>query len=305
MAKRQLPAWQSLPLRVLLGTLGFGASLLPRRAELAAGRGLGRVVHRLGLFKRRTVDENLRLCYPELSDAARRDLARRNFEHYGILFFETLHFFTPGSGHYRRYVASVGRLEGREHWEKAHAKGKGVIFFSAHRGCWEVAGAAAALSGIVATVVTTVLTPRWLHDKITAGRAETGISAAFHPGSMPAVLRALRRGETVVFMNDQYAHPPMGVPARFFGHRVDTLAVVGPLAKRTGAAVLPIGTVRGPDGVTTARIEPELDLSGAADAEAATQIVATHVEGWVRAAPEQWLWMHRRFKNIHPPEGVS
>lgn len=300
MAKRELSVWESAPLWLLLTGLGALVAVLPRRVELFLGRAFGRLIYRARLFKRRTVEANLQLCFPDLDAASRADLARRNYEHYGVLFFEMLHFFTPSREHYRRYVASVGRLKGRENWEKAHARGKGVVFVSAHLGCWEVAGAAAAESGIVATIVTTVLTPRWLHDKITAARASAGISAAFHPGSLPTILRALRRGETAVFMNDQYAHPPMGVDAAFFGYRVATLAVVGTLAKRTGAAVVPIRTVRGPDGVTTAFIEPELDLSGAADAEAATQIIATHVEGWIRRDPDQWLWLHRRFKNAVP-----
>lgn len=289
-----------MPLLGLLSALGLFAALLPRRLELRLGRTLGRLISRTRLFKRRVVEENVQRCFPEMSVQARAELVRSNYEHYGVLFFEFLHFFTPSRGHYRRYVSRVARVEGREHWQRAHAKGKGVIFVSAHLGCWEVAGARAAMTGIVATIVTTVLTPRWLHDMITARRASVGISAAFHPGSMPSVLRALRRGETVVFMNDQYARPPMGLPVRFFGQRVETLSVVGPLAKRTGAAVVPIRTVRGPDGVTTARIEEALDLSGAESAEAATQLVAERVERWVRDYPEQWLWMHRRFKNAVP-----
>lgn len=300
LAHRELPFWKSAPLHVLLSALGTLAALLPRRLELFLGRNLGRAVFRARLFKRRVVEENIQRCFPGMDARERERLASRNFEHYGVLFFEFLHFFTPGRSHFPRYVSRVGRLEGRENWERAHAKGKGVIFFSAHLGCWEMGGAAAALSNIAATIVTTVLTPRWLHEKITACRSSAGMAAAFHPGSMPTVLRALRRGEAVAFMNDQYAHPPMGLPVLFFGERVDTLAVVGPLAKRTGAAVVPLCTVRGADGVTTARMEPELDMSGAADAEAATQLIAAHVERWIRAQPEQWLWMHRRFKNVRP-----
>ncbi|MBI3504977.1 MAG: lysophospholipid acyltransferase family protein [Proteobacteria bacterium] len=300
MAKREVPAWQSVPLAGLLSAMGLLVALLPRRVELALGRGFGRLVFWARLFKRRTVEENLTRCFPEMDARAMEDLVRRNYEHYGMLFFEMLHFFTPIRGHYRDYVSRFGRFENAEIWRKAHAKGKGVIFVSAHLGCWELGGAAAALSGVVATIVTTVITPRWVHEKITSGRESVGIAAAFHPGSMPAVLRALRRGETVAFMNDQYALPPMGVDVRFFNHRVATLAVVGPLAKRTGAAVVPICTSRGPDGVTVARLEPELDLSGADDAEAATQLVAERIETWVRRTPEQWLWMHRRFKNAVP-----
>lgn len=289
----------SAPLRLLLAALGLGASLLPRPVELWLGRGFGRLTLVLGLFKRRIAEDNIAQCLPELDAAGRGALLRANYEHYGILFFEYLHFFSPIPGHFRRYARRVSRLENRQIWERARAKGKGVIFFSAHLGFWEMSAAAAGLSGLEPTVVTTMLKPAWLHRKITQSRASTGVAQAFHPGSMPAVLRALRRGGSVAFMNDQYARPPMGLPVVFFGRLVETLSVVGPLAKRTGACVLPVYAVRGPDGVNEVRIEPEMDLAEDGPEEA-TQKVAGRVEEWVRRHPEQWLWIHRRFKNARP-----
>ncbi|MDE2314182.1 MAG: hypothetical protein KGL04_08410 [Elusimicrobia bacterium] len=306
MAKRELPGWQSLPLYAFLTSLGIFASLLPRRAEVALGRALGRLVFRAKLFKRGVVEANLARCFPRLDGPSRLSLIKRNYEHYGVLLFEYMHFFSPLKGHWRRYVPTAARAEGLEHWAKANVRGKGVIFFCSHLGSWETGAAAVALSGVGATIVTTVLTPRWLHDKITACRASVGMDAAFHPGSMSNVLRTLRRGGSVAFMNDQYARPPMGLPVVFFGTRVDTLSVVGPLAKRTGAAVLPLHTFRAPDGTTIARIEPEFDLGEKPeDAEASTQRVASLVELWVRENPDQWLWMHRRFKNLPVPQGAA
>lgn len=290
-----MPFW-SAPLRALLAVLGLGAALLPRPLELRLGRGLGRLVLALGLFRPAIAQENMARCFPRWDAGRRRALLRANYEHYGILFFEFLHFFCPLPGHFRRYARRVSRLENRELWESAQAKGKGVIFFSAHLGFWEMSAAAAGLSGLAPTVVTTVLKPGWLHRQITECRASTGIGQAFHPGSMPAVLRTLRRGGSVAFMNDQYARPPMGLPVLFFGSRVDTLSVVGPLAKRTGACVLPVYAVRGEDGIVAVRIEAEMAL-GENSPEEATQKVAGHVEEWVRRHPEQWLWVHRRFKN--------
>ncbi len=279
--------------------LGLFASMLPRRVEVALGRALGRLVYWGRLFKRRVVEANLDRCLPDLRGKARESVIRRNYEHYGILVFEYMHFFSPFKNHWARYVPTAARVEGRENWERAHAKGNGVIFFCSHLGSWEAGAAAIALTGVEATIVTTVLTPRWLHEKITAARASIGMKAAFHPGSMSAVVKTLRRGGSVAFMNDQYARPPMGLPVEFFKTRVDTLSVIGPLARRTGAAVLPLHTVRDAQGKTTAFIEPEFDLSREADdAAAATQRIATRVEDWVRATPEQWLWMHRRFKNV-------
>jgi KDO2-lipid IV(A) lauroyltransferase len=299
LAKKELPAWQAYPLIALLSALGLFASVVPRRLEVILGRAFGRFAFRARLFKRGLVEANLARCFPRLNRPSRLALIRRNYEHYGLLLFEYMHFFSPFKGHWRRYVPTAARAEGRENYDRAIAKGKGVIFFCSHLGNWETGAAAVALSGVDATIVTTVLTPRWLHDKITAFRASVGMGGAFHPGSMVAVLKTLRRGGAVAFMNDQYARAPMGVPVVFFKTRVDTLSVVGPLARRTGAAVLPLHTFRGPDGVTTARIEPEFNLGAdTADASVATQRVASRVERWVRGHPEQWLWIHRRFKNV-------
>lgn len=298
------PLW-SLPLRGLLAVLGLCVAGLPRALELRFGRGFGRAALGLGLFKWKTSQANIALCFPELDEPGRGRLLESNYEHYGILFFEFLHFFTPIPGHFAGYARSISRLENKPLWETAKAKGKGVLFFSSHLGFWEMSAASAGLAGLEPTVVTTILKPGWLHEQITACRGSTGVHQAFHPGSMPSVLKALRRGGCVAFMNDQYARPPMGLPVVFFGQLVDTLAVVGSLAKRTGAVVLPVSTVRGPDGVNVTTIEPELSMDGADDPATATQMIADHVESWVRKTPAQWLWAHRRFKQARPASSLA
>jgi lauroyl/myristoyl acyltransferase len=158
--------------------------------------------------------------------------------------------------------------------------------------------AAGGLAGVEPTVVTTILKPDWLHRQITKCRQSTGVSMAYHPGSMTTIMRTLRKGGSVAFMNDQYSNPPAGLPVMFFGAKVNTLGAVGPLANRTGAAIVPVSTWRDQTGFSHVVVEPELELgSDLADAEKATTAIAAHVEGWVRAHPEQWLWIHRRFKH--------
>src|SRR5579883_862673 len=142
MAKRELPAWQSFPLIALLSALGLFATLLPQRVEVMLGRALGRLVFRTRLFKRRIVEENVKRCFPGLDDKARAALIQGNYEHYGVLLFEYMHFFSPFAGHWKSYVPRVARAEGLEHWEKARARGKGVIFFCSHLGSWETGAAA-------------------------------------------------------------------------------------------------------------------------------------------------------------------
>src|SRR5882724_12968828 len=132
MAHRELPVWQSAPLAVLVYALGTAATFLPRRFEMLAGPLVGRFVGALGLFKRRTVEANIKRCFPEMSEAERAALIKANYEHYGILLFEFMHFFSPFPGHWRAYVERTTRVEGIDHWKRALAKGKGVLFYSAH-----------------------------------------------------------------------------------------------------------------------------------------------------------------------------
>lgn len=301
MARRPLPLWQSLPLWVLIHAAGLAVSLLPRRVELRLGRLLGGVCFPVERKRRAVGEENLRRCLPELSERERQDLLRANYEHYGMLFFELFHLFSPIPGHYRAYALRISTVEGLANWRKAAAHGKGVIFASCHLGNWEMMAAAGALAGIRNTMVTRRLTPEWLHQRLESSRLSVGAHAAYQPRTLPAVMRALRAGDCAGFVIDQYAPPPMGIPIRFFGVKVDTLHAVGPLARRTGAAVVPAVTHRDAHGVVHLRIEPELDLAGdLGDPERVTQILADKVEAWIREHPEQWLWVHRRFKNLPP-----
>ena len=113
------------------------------------------------------------------------------------------------------------------------------------------------------------------------------------------MLKALRRGESVGFAMDQYMPPPMGSPAPFFGTMVDSLAAVGSLAARTGAAVVPATQKRMPDGTIRIILSPPLDLKDVLDDPAcANARLLRVIEDMIRGNPSQWLWIHRRFKNL-------
>jgi KDO2-lipid IV(A) lauroyltransferase len=286
----------ALLLRLPLHGFGLLVALLPRRVELSLGRFLGRVAFAADSKRRGIVEGNIRRCLPELPPADQRALARANFEHYGILVLELLHMFTPIPGHWRAYARRVTRVEGLANWKKADEKGKGVLFCSAHLANWELMGAAGSMAGMSTVMVTRHLKPEWLHLWMEKTRLSTGLRAVYQPRTMPGILRTLRDGEAVAFVMDQYMPPPMGKPLNFFGTRVDTLAAIAPLAKRTGAAIIPASQWRDPDGTVVTRIEPEFPLADGGDAD--NQRLADLVEKWIRAQPEEWLWAHRRFKNV-------
>jgi KDO2-lipid IV(A) lauroyltransferase len=127
-------------------------------------------------------------------------------------------------------------------------------------------------------------------------RLSVGVRATYQPRTIPTVMKALRDNGGVVFVMDQYMSPPMGEPMRLFGVMVHTLAAIAPLARRTGAAILPVLPKREPDGRVRIIIEPEIVLTD--DDKADNQRLATRVEEWMRAVPGQALWAHRRFKDV-------
>lgn len=292
----------SFVVRGVLTALGTVATFVPRSWELTLGPALGRLGLLLDRKRRRIADENVRRCLPELDAAGRAELLRRNYEHYGVLFFELLHIYSPFPGHYRSYVRRTASLEGFEHWKRAHDKGKGVLFVSAHLANWELMAAAGAMGGVPLTIVTRRLKPAWVCAKMEEARRSVDYDC-FYNDENPSrkILGALRKGRSVGFVVDQYAPPPTSVRVPFFGTPVDTLAAVGTFAERTGAAIIPVYQRREADGVVRVVIEPELDLGDARrDPVASTALLTAKAEDWIRGNPTQWLWVHRRFKNAAP-----
>ncbi len=290
----------SVLLRIALHGLGLFAAALPRSWECALGRALGRAALAVDGKRRRIAEENIRRCLPELGPARRAQILRDNAEHYGVLALELAHMFAPIPGHWRAYVARTTAVEGIGNWEKAHARGKGELFCSAHLANWEFAAAAGALRGMKVMIVTRNLKPRWLHDWLEKVRLSAGVACAYQPRTVPAVMKRLRAGEGVVFVLDQYMPPPMGEPMRFFGVLVDTLAAVAPLARRTGAAILPVRQIRTQDGLVRIVVESEIPLGD--DDKADNQRLIDRIERWIREEPGQWLWVHRRFKHVDWPD---
>ncbi len=286
----------ALLLRLPLHGLGLFVTVLPRRAELALGRALGRAALLADPKRARIARDNIRRCLPELGPDGAEALLRANYEHYGMLVLELAHMLSPVPGHWRAYAERNSRLEGFENWTRAHDKGRGTLFCTAHLANWELMAAGGALAGIPVLMTTRRLKPAWLDRWMEKTRLSTGARCVYQPRTMPAVMKGLRAGAAVGFVVDQYMVPPMGQKLRFFGVSVDTLGAIAPLARRTGAAIVPVRQLRGPDGVVTVSFEPELPLDGT-DAEVNQRLV-DRVEAWIRERPSEWLWAHRRFKHV-------
>lgn len=289
---------------VALTGAGLVVSFLPRPFELWLGARLGRLLLKLDWKRRPIAYDNIRRCLPELGEAGWRGLLRENYGHYGILALEMLHMFSPIPGHYLAYALKNAVVDNLEVWKRAHDKGKGTILVTGHLANWELLGIASN-RGVPCLMATRPLKPEWLNRKVEAARLSFGTGAtAYQKRILPLLIRQLKAGKTVGFVLDQYAPPPMGVPAAFFGVKVDTQGAIGLLAQRTGAAIVPVLQRRDAKGVVHVVFEPELELSQEVlkDPVKSTEALAARVEAWIRATPSQWLWVHRRFKNVVWPE---
>jgi KDO2-lipid IV(A) lauroyltransferase len=205
-----------------------------------------------------------------------------------------------------RFLDRYCDLEGGEHVHAALEKGKGAFVMTAHLGNWEVMTASGyGLVGIKSNMVTKELKPRWLHRVVEVTRSLLGTTMAVEPRTMQGILRALKKNELVGFVMDQYAGAPVGARVPFFGLPVGSHTALASLALRTGAPVIPAFSVRKPDGRYLVRFEPELKLEARGDKEATilanTALFVRHTEAWVRSYPEQWLWIHRRWKGDLSP----
>jgi KDO2-lipid IV(A) lauroyltransferase len=243
---------------------------------------------------------NLRIAYPELAEAARRRIGRESTVHLAWNLVDAVLATRWSEAELRRRI----EVEGYEHFEAAAARGRGVLVLMPHLGSFELAGLAAPLFGVRATVIARPLSNRLVNRYLLAHRTRHGAELIQHRRVVPRVLEALREGRNVVIINDQYTRRSRGIFVPFFGVRASTSAGPATLALRSGAPVLPFYLVRLARDRHRAVCLPALELettgSRKKDVEVATARMNHLLESIVRRHPEQWMWGHRRFR--HSPD---
>jgi len=278
------------------------ARLLPRRALLALGSGLGTLWYLLDARHRRVAMQNLASAFGESLDRRdARQIVRRCWRHYGRTLFDVLAFDRFSS-------ASVGTLvhyEGLEHIRAAYARGRGVLLFSAHYGHWELTALMQGHLGMPLTMVTRPLDNPALEAELARLRSQSGNAILHRRNAVREMLKTLRRGGGVAILIDQDAHGG-GVFVPFFGRASSTTPTLATLALRTGAAVIPTFSIPLADGSYRVIYGEEVEIRDTGDHDADVVRITAEctavIERWVRQHPELWLWMHRRWKTA-PPAG--
>lgn len=274
---------------------------LPAAVGLAVGRRIGDLLWWLLPGRRKVTLANLcRGLGGEQSPADLRRLGRRSFQHVGMNLVEACCYFLRPTD----VMISRVRVEGREHFQQAAAQGRGVLILTAHYGNWELLAAAHGLSGLPLSIVVRPLDHPLLDDLADRFRRRSGAELIVKRQAVREVLYALRRGRMVGILLDQNATRAEGVFVPFFGVPASTSKGLALLALRTGAPVLPVFLRREPGGRHCMDVGPPVPPPPDGDVIAYTARFNQVLEATIRRAPEQWLWMHARWRT-QPREAVS
>jgi KDO2-lipid IV(A) lauroyltransferase len=269
---------------------------LPRSGGLWLGRRLGDLAWMLLGRRRRTALENVRAAFPELSLARQRQLCRRSCQHLGMVFVELFAVLA------RPLPTTLRRLsvDGLEHLTGVmEAQGRALVL-TGHLGNWELLSAVARLSGYPLTVVVRPLDAPWLNALVERLRAKTGAGFVAKRGAARPLLDALRRGGLVAILLDQNTARREGVFVPFFGRPACTSKSLALLAIRTQTPVVPVFIRREDDGRHRVEVQPPIPLPppnrGEEGVVELTRRCTASIEAAIRATPEQWLWVHDRWR---------
>ncbi|MBZ5628819.1 MAG: lysophospholipid acyltransferase family protein [Acidobacteriia bacterium] len=278
--------------------------LLPRPLARAAAILLAGAVYHLHRRLRRVGVRNLELAYPQMSRRARRRIVRGVFVSLGRQLAEFCQF----PRYTRETVSQVAVYEGFENFDAAQRRGKGVLFLTAHLGGWEIGSFVHSIHGHRLRIVVRALDNPYLDRMVEGYRTLHGNSTFEKQDFARGLISAMRAGETVGLLMDQNMTPPAGVFVDFFGSKACTASGIARVALRTDASVVPAFTIWDATlGKYRIAFGPRLTLPRTADDERdvveATQLFTSVIEEYVRKNPDQWLWVHRRWKTRPEGEG--
>jgi len=287
--------------RYWLTWLGLGllrsAMLLPYRAQITLGAGLGVLIYHLMPWRRRVAQINIALCFPEFNAAQQHTLVKDDFRSAGISLLETALSWWGR----RAQLEPLCRVEGLEHLQNALQQKRGVILLSAHFTCLEIGGRLLALQQRFHVMYKKHRNP--LFEAVMKQAREHNYERAIERHDVRGMLRSLKQGNAVWYAPDQDFGAQHSVFAPFMGVTCATLAAPARLAKLSGAPVVPFFPQRLDDGrgYRLVLLPAMINFPSGDDVADATRINGV-IEHAVRRAPEQYLWLHRRFKTRPPGE---
>lgn len=279
--------------RISVALLG----VLPRGLARLLGAAFGWLAFRLLGRLRKVGLRNLELAFPEKTAAERQRILRLVYRNLGWLLAE----FCQMRGYTPERASRFIRYEGLENYLAARERGNGVLVLTGHLGAWELSSFYHSLMGYPMGMVIRRLDNPLVDEFVNRIRCLHGNRVMHKDDFARGLIAAMRAGETVGILMDTNMTPPQGVFVPFFGVEACTALGMARIAQKTGAAVVPgflLWEEREQRYIL--RFGSELVLAHTADAEADaaanTALFTEVIESYVRQYPEQWLWMHRRWK---------
>jgi KDO2-lipid IV(A) lauroyltransferase len=271
--------------------------LLPRGVARGIASGIAWLTYSLLGRLRRVGERNLAMALPNIPPNERRQILRGVYRHLGWQLVE----FCRMPRYTAKNTQGWIRVDGEEHYLAAQAKGKGVLVLTGHLGVWELSSFYHSLIGHPMGMVIRRLDNRSLDAFVNGIRCMHGNYVLHKDDFARGLMMAMRNGDAVGILMDTNMTPPQGVFARFFGIEACTASGLAHVALKTGAAVLPGFMLWEPaEQKYVLRFGPELAFEQTGnlkeDAAAATQQCNDVLESWIRRYPDQWLWIHRRWK---------
>lgn len=274
-------------------------SALPLPAALRLGRGLGGLLGSVIRYHRADAEDALRRAFPDADARWVRETARRCYAHLGMNLVESLRLRRAG----RAYVADRVAWSGIETLRRALEGGRGACLLTAHTGNWELACATAPVFGLPLTIVVKPIKGRALDAHVAAVRQAFGLQTLPSRGSYRDCRRTLRDNGLLGFVLDQNMTRDEGVFVDFLGRPACTTAGLAHLAAVARAPVVPVFAERLDGGRHVIHVLPALEPPADTEPEtlrAATQVYTRAIEDFIRAHPDQWIWLHRRWRTRPP-----
>jgi Kdo2-lipid IVA lauroyltransferase/acyltransferase len=276
--------------------------VLPRPMARGLAAGTVRLLLLLLPKMRKTAEFNLRLAFPEWSEAQRRDVLNGMASNLGWMAAE----FARMPAYTRENIENVVVLDGHENFLAGKSRGKGVIYLTGHIGAWELSSYAHALYGFPLHYMARPLDNAPLDVMVNEYRGRSGNKPIYKNEAARMMLKVLKDAGTIGILADQNTMPGEGVFVDFFGTPACTTSGIARVALHTDAAVVP-GYAYWDKNLRKYRLrfDPPLELTRTGDAERDirenTQRFTKVIEEIIRKHPEQWVWIHARWKNR--PEG--
>lgn len=293
MSKRLKSAslWYPQNLLVAVGIVGLRAlARWPAPSLQSLGRGLGRLMWAVYPYRRKVAEVNIALCFPELSATERAALVKGHYEAMGMGLFEL------GMGWYQSWeqLQPYTELVGLEHLQAVRDSGRGALMLTPHVTTLEICGRIVKEACPFSCLYRRPNQPRIAREMTELRRRH--MRRVIHQDQMNELIKALREGELVWFAPDQGQRIKYSELLPFFGVPAVTNTATVRIARMGRATILPFAGYRLPNGHYRVQIEPARDDLVAMEPAAAALEINRIFERFIRLAPEQYFWLHRRFK---------